>query len=64
MTIEILDKKKIDKMCKQKYGHDNWAIIGTVTEEEMQVNEVAYIDHDEGVIFFKKAEFNYSRTLT
>ena len=64
MKIEVLERQSIDRLCKKKYGHDNWAIIGTVTEEEMQVNEVAYIDHDEGVIFFKKAEFNYSRTLT
>lgn len=63
MTIEILDKKKIDKMCKQKYGHDNWAILGTVTYDEFLVNEVAHVDYDEGVIFFKRAEFDHSRTL-
>jgi|TARA_B100001093_G_C26661489_1_gene942014 hypothetical protein len=56
-------KTEIDMICKRKYRHTNWAIKGTCTFEELQVNEIAHVDNEEGIIYFKNKEFNVSRSI-
>jgi|TARA_B110000444_G_scaffold248146_1_gene271673 hypothetical protein len=57
------NKTEIDMICKRKYRHTNWAIKGTCTYEELQVNKIAHVDDDEGIIYFKDKEFNVSRSI-
>lgn len=56
-------KTEVDMICKRKYRHTNWAIKGTCTFEELQVNEIAHVDNEEGIIYFKNKEFNVSRSI-
>jgi hypothetical protein len=56
-------KTEIDMICKRKYRHTNWAIKGSCTFEELQVNEIAHVDNEEGIIYFKNKEFNVSRSI-
>ena len=42
----------IDKICKKKYGHTNWARINAISPEEIAGNPCE-IDVEHGVIFFK-----------
>ena len=56
-------KTELDMICKRKYRHTNWAIKGTCTFEELQVNEIAHVDSEEGIIYFKNKEFNVSRSI-
>jgi hypothetical protein len=56
-------KTEIDMICKRKYRHTNWVIKGTCTFEELQVNEIAHVDNEEGIIYFKNKEFNVSRSI-
>jgi hypothetical protein len=44
----------IDKICKKKFGHTNWARLTAVTPEEIAGNP-GEIDIDHGVIYFKNA---------
>lgn len=56
-------KTEVDMICKRKYRHTNWAIKGSCTFEELQVNEIAHVDNEEGIIYFKNKEFNVSRSI-
>jgi len=44
----------IDKLCKAKYGHTNWARMGQMSPEELLGNPCDF-DYDNGVIYFKSA---------
>ena len=44
----------VDKICKKKYGHTNWARMGSLTPEELH-NNPCEIDYDEDIIYFKNA---------
>ena len=44
----------IDKLCKKKYGHTNWARMGLMTPEELIGNPHEF-DYENGIIYFKNA---------
>ena len=44
----------IDKMCKQKYGHTNWARIDLMSPTELLGNPYEF-DYENGIIYFKNA---------
>ena len=44
----------IDKWCKEKYGHTNWARMGVMSPEQLLGNPHEF-DFDEGIIYFKNA---------
>ena len=44
----------IDKMCKIKFGHTNWARMGQMSPEDLVGNPHEF-DYENGVIFFKNA---------
>ena len=44
----------IDKICKKKYGHTNWARMGQMSPEDLIGNPHEF-DYKNGVIFFKNA---------
>ena len=44
----------IDKLCKKKYGHTNWARMGQLSPEDLLGNPHVF-DYENGVIFFKNA---------
>ena len=44
----------IDKLCKKKYGHTNWARMGQMTPEELIGNPHEF-DYENGIIYFKNA---------
>jgi len=52
--ISDLPAHSIDKLCKKKYGHTNWARMGSMTPEELIGNPCDF-DYENGVIFFKSA---------
>jgi hypothetical protein len=42
----------IDKICKKKFGHTNWARMSSLTPDELH-NNPCEIDYDEGIVYFK-----------
>jgi|TARA_Y100000401_G_scaffold71820_1_gene57869 hypothetical protein len=52
-TIE-LPAHSIDKLCKKKFGHTNWARMGQMSPEDLIGNPHEF-DYENGVIFFKNA---------
>ena len=44
----------IDKGCKKKYEHTNWARMGVMSPEQLIGNPHEF-DYEEGVIYFKNA---------
>ena len=44
----------LDKMCKAKFGHTNWARMGQMSPEDLVGNPHEF-DYENGVIFFKNA---------
>ena len=42
----------IDKLCKQKYGHTNWARMGMMSPTDLVGNPCEF-DYINGVIYFK-----------
>ena len=42
----------IDKICKSKYGHTNWARMGQMTPTDLVGNPCEF-DYTNGVIYFK-----------
>ena len=44
----------IDKICKSKFGHTNWARMGSMTPEELLGNPCEF-DYEKGIIYFKNA---------
>ena len=49
-----LPASTVDRICKQNYGHTNWARISAISAEELHKNP-AVIDYDEGIIYFKNS---------
>ena len=49
-----LPAHSIDKLCKKKYGHTNWARMGQMSPEDLVGNPHEF-DYENGVIFFKNA---------
>ena len=56
MNQVLIDKPAhiVDKWCKKKFGHTNWARMGMVTPEELLGNPYE-MDMTEGIIYFKNA---------
>ena len=44
----------IDKLCKKKFGHTNWARMGQMTPEELLGNPCEF-DYENGIIYFKSS---------
>ena len=44
----------IDKMCKAKFGHTNWARMGQMTPDDLAGNPHEF-DYENGIIYFKNA---------
>jgi len=44
----------IDKMCKRKFGHTNWARFDKMTPAELAGNPHEF-DYENGIIYFKNA---------
>jgi len=42
----------VDRLCKKKFGHTNWARMGAVVPEELHHNPHE-IDYLEGIVYFK-----------
>ena len=53
-AAEELGTHTIDKMCKVKFGHTNWARMGQMSPEDLVGNPHEF-DYENGVIFFKNA---------
>ena len=56
MTQVIVDlpSHSIDKLCKKKYGHTNWARMGQMSPEDLVGNPHEF-DYENGVIYFENA---------
>tara|TARA_R110000796_G_scaffold1443_6_gene5797 strand:+ start:94 stop:375 length:282 start_codon:yes stop_codon:yes gene_type:complete len=53
--VEVdLPASTVDRICKQNYGHTNWARMSAISPEELHKNP-AVIDYDEGIIYFKNS---------
>ena len=46
----------IDKICKSKYGHTNWARMGQMSPTDLVGNPCEF-DYTNGVIYFKNETF-------
>ena len=44
----------IDKICKKKFGHTNWARMGQMSPEDLVGNPHVF-DYENGVIYFENA---------
>ena len=44
----------VDKLCKAKFGHTNWARMGLMTPEDLLGNPHEF-DYENGIIYFKKS---------
>ena len=44
----------VDKICKKKFGHTNWARMSQMSPVELMGNPCE-IDYTEGIIYFKHA---------
>ena len=42
----------VDKICRSKYGHVNWARLEKMTPSELSRNPCV-IDYAEGIVYFK-----------
>ena len=49
-----LTSEQVDKLCKNKYGHTNWARMGAVTPDDLLKNPHV-LDFDEGLVYFKES---------
>ena len=47
-----LPSHSIDKLCKKKYGHTNWARMGQMSPEDLVGNPHEF-DYENGVIYFE-----------
>tara|TARA_Y100001972_G_scaffold60558_1_gene74067 strand:+ start:348 stop:590 length:243 start_codon:yes stop_codon:yes gene_type:complete len=54
VVVDINSSHIIDKICKIKYGHTNWARLSAVVPEELNGNPYD-VDLEHGVVFFKNA---------
>lgn len=43
----------INKRCQRKYGHTNWARMGTVPDEVLSKNSYDY-DEAKGIVYFHR----------
>ena len=46
----------IDKICKKKFGHTNWARMSQIGPDDLKGNP-AEIDYPNGIIYFKHKNF-------
>lgn len=44
----------VDKLCKAKFGHTNWARMGQMSPEELLGNPHEF-DYENGIIYFKNS---------
>ena len=52
--LAVMPAHTIDKICKKKFGHVNWARMGQMTPEDLIGNPHEF-DYENGVIYFKNA---------
>ena len=49
-----LPASTVDRICKKKFGHTNWARMGAIFPEELSRNPHE-IDYLEGIVYFKNS---------
>ena len=49
-----LPASTVDRICKKKYGHTNWARMGAIFPEELTRNPHE-VDYLEGIVYFKNS---------
>ena len=49
-----LPASTVDRICKKKYGHTNWARMGALYPEDLARNPHE-IDYLEGIVYFKNS---------
>lgn len=54
--ISDIPAHTVDRICKKKYGHTNWARLSQMSPTDL-VGNPCEIDYTEGVIYFKNANF-------
>ena len=53
-VLNDLPAHSIDKLCKKKYGHTNWARMGQMSPEELLGNPHEF-DYENGIIYFENS---------
>ena len=51
-SFSDLPSHSIDKLCKKKFGHTNWARMGQMSPEDLIGNPHEF-DYENGVIYFR-----------
>ena len=46
----------VDKICKRKFGHTNWARMSQMSPADLMGNPCE-IDYHEGIVYFKNRTF-------
>ena len=44
----------VDRICKEKFGHTNWARMGAIIPDELTRNPHE-LDYIEGIVYFKNS---------
>ena len=44
----------VDRICKEKFGHTNWARMGAIIPDELTRNPHE-LDYLEGIVYFKNS---------
>ena len=52
VTISDMPAHQVDRICKKKYGHTNWARMSQISPVELAGNPCD-IDYHEGIVYFK-----------
>ena len=52
VTISDMPTHQVDRICKKKYGHTNWARMSQISPVELAGNPCD-IDYHEGIVYFK-----------
>lgn len=53
-SISDIPAHTVDRICKKKYGHTNWARLSQMSPTDL-VGNPCEIDYTEGIIYFKNA---------
>ena len=53
-AISDIPAHMVDKICKKKFGHTNWARMSQMSPVEL-IGNPCEIDYHEGIIYFKHA---------
>ena len=53
-SISDIPSHTVDKICKEKFGHTNWARMGMMSPTDLLGNPHEF-DYENGIIYFKNA---------